>query len=113
MSWNSASTALLLGLAFAGTPAEAEPVMHGAMEICQSIDDGDYEVWEGYETCCADTKSEDDDGLEMYGQRYCVVCTAGTDDCDRQEVVHNKRQTLRTMKKALATQTRKPASGTN
>jgi hypothetical protein len=81
--------------------------MHGAMDICQTVDNGAITESNGMESCCAQEVTEYDNGLIDFGEKYCVVCIAGTDICDRQEVARNtQQQTLRNMTKSLAGKTK-------
>jgi hypothetical protein len=67
----------LVAMTAAAVSAEAErPVKHGAMDICQAIDDGSTVVEDGIEACCAQEVTPDGPG-----EKYCVACVEGTDDC--------------------------------
>ncbi|MBA4098908.1 MAG: hypothetical protein C0484_19355 [Rhodospirillum sp.] len=81
------TVAALCGLALGVPEAEARriSVLHGAMDICQAIDGGHTEVSEGVETCCATETAQYDDGIEIYGDDYCVVCVQGTETCYLEE----------------------------
>ena len=95
---------------FAG-PALAEPVMSGALDICQTIDEGVTVVRDGVEACCAQQVNETDDGHIEFGDRYCVACVQGTDNC---EYYPNAWRTppIREVKKTLTTRTKQaPLTG--
>jgi hypothetical protein len=61
--------------------ATAERVMSGALDICQAIDQGTTVVKDGWEACCAQEVTEYDDGHMDFGDKYCVACEQGTDNC--------------------------------
>ena len=108
MNRTSLAFAVLIGLTFTGAGAKAEPVMHGAMDICQAVDDGTTTVSNGVEVCCAQEVTEFDDGHIDFGEKYCVACFAGTDNCVYEEVARNtQQQTVRNITKALAAKTKK------
>ena len=95
--------AILFGLMITSAAAQAEAVMHGAMDICQAIDGGTVQQQGEYEVCCATETTEYDDGITMYGDTYCVACHQGGDSCWLSEVGRNTQaQTIRNLKKALA-----------
>jgi len=74
--------ALVLGMTFTFATAHAERrVMSGALDICQSVDNGTTIIENGVEACCAQEVTEFDDGHIEFGANYCVACTVGTDDC--------------------------------
>ena len=81
--------------------ADTRPVMSGAMDICQAVDNGESSVSNGVEVCCAQEVTEFDDGHTDFGQNYCVACTQGTDDCVMWENTKNAPP-MRDVKKALA-----------
>ena len=66
-------------LAAPGADARFRSVLHGAMDICKI--NGDSWVQDGVETCCTDNVVEFDDGIEIDGEPYCVVCVQGTETC--------------------------------
>jgi hypothetical protein len=108
MNRTSFAFAVLFGLTIAGAGAQAEPVMHGAMDICQAVDEGTTTVSNGVEVCCAQEVTEYDDGHIDFGEKYCVACVAGTDNCVYEEVARNtQQQTIRNMTKSLAAKTKK------
>ncbi len=108
MNRTSFAFAVLFGLTIAGAGAKAEPVMHGAMDICQAVDDGTTTVSNGMEVCCAQEVTEYDNGHIDFGEKYCVACVTGTDNCVREEVARNtQQQTVRNMTKSLAAKTKK------
>ena len=98
--------AVLLCIAVAAPSADArfkraKPVMSGAMDICQGVDNGESSVSNGVEVCCAQEVTEFDDGHIDFGQNYCVACTEGTDDCVMWENTKNAPP-MRDVKKALS-----------
>ena len=106
MNRTSLAFAVLCGLTFVGA-AQAEPVMHGAMDICQAVDNGTTTMQNGLEVCCAQEVTEFDNGHIDFGKKYCVACVAGTDSCVWEEVARTtQQQTVRNMTKALAAKTK-------
>jgi hypothetical protein len=81
MNKTSLAFSALFGLTVAGAAAHAESVKHGALEICQVIDGGEVSVQNGVEACCAQVVTEYDSGHIDYGEKYCVACIEGTDNC--------------------------------
>lgn len=103
---------VLFGVMVASVIAEAEPVQTGAMDICKLIDGGETSIEDAdagpAETCCATERLGD----ETYGREYCVVCIIGTNSCYRANVTRSREQSVRELKKVLATKTRQaPATG--
>jgi len=99
-----------LSCAAFAAPAAAKPVKSGAMDICQAIDEGTTTQSGNVEICCATEKrGEYDDGMVIYGNRYCVACMSGTDDCEMVEVGRSQTEAIRTLKKSLA---KTPQQGT-
>jgi hypothetical protein len=103
---------VLSGIAVASVVTEAEPVQTGAMDICKLIDGGETSIENTdagpAESCCATERLGD----ETYGREYCVVCIVGTNSCYRSYVTRNREQSVRELKKVLATRTKKaPVTG--
>jgi hypothetical protein len=73
--------AALSGMTLAAPSAEAKArsVLHGAMDICKM--NGDSWVDGGVETCCVDVEEEQDNGVDLQDEPYCVVCVVGTETC--------------------------------
>jgi hypothetical protein len=94
----------VLSCAAFAAPALAKPVKSGALDICQAIDEGTTTQAGNMTFCCATEKrGEYDDGMVIYGERYCVACVTGTDDCEWVEVTRSQPETIRNLKEALST----------
>jgi hypothetical protein len=105
--------AALIGAAIAmpAGDATAERVMSGALDMCQAIDNGTTVVRGGVEACCAQEVTEFDNGHIEFGDRYCVACVQGTDNC---EYYPNAWRTppLQEVRKTLTTRTKQaPLTG--
>ncbi|NJM92811.1 MAG: hypothetical protein HC861_09480 [Rhodospirillaceae bacterium] len=57
---------------------------------------------DGIEACCAQEVTEYDDGHLEYGDKYCVACVQGTDNCTYYDSAI-RISPIRDVKKVLAT----------
>ena len=104
-------SAVLLGAAVAmpAGDAAAERVMSGALDICQAVDQGTTVVKDGWEACCAQEVTEYDDGHIDFGEKYCVACQQGTDNCYRFESA-SRPPSSEAIKKALSMPQKAPST---
>jgi hypothetical protein len=89
----------------------ARSVKHGAMDICQAVDGGVTTVGNGVEACCAQEVTEYDNGYIDFGEKYCVACIQGTDDCTYYEDAWRRSPKEQVNKVLMQMQKQAPVTG--